>query len=84
MYWSCIRLESGYLYWLCSNSLGYCSLKSEQKAVIKNFINGKDVFAVLPTFLGEVSAMHVFLVLYWQVSLDIWNAFPQLMQIMPY
>ena len=52
MYWSCIRLESGYLYWLCSNSLGYCSLKSEQKAVIKNFINGKDVFAVLPTFLA--------------------------------
>ena len=36
-----------------ANSLGYRSLKSEQKAVITNFIMGKDVFAILPTGYGK-------------------------------
>ena len=35
-----------------ARSLGYISLKSEQKAVIKDFIMGNDVFAVLPTGYG--------------------------------
>ena len=34
-------------------SLGYISLKSEQKAVIKDFVMGNDVFAVLPTGYGK-------------------------------
>ena len=32
-----------------ARSLGYISLKSEQRAVIKDFVKGNDVFAVLPT-----------------------------------
>ena len=36
-----------------ARSLGYISLKSEQKAVIKDFIMGNDVFAVLPTGYGK-------------------------------
>ena len=32
-----------------ASSLGYHSLKSEQKAVIKEFVMGKDVFAIFPT-----------------------------------
>ena len=36
-----------------ARSLGYVSLKSEQKAVIKDFVTGNDVFAVLPTGYGK-------------------------------
>ena len=36
-----------------ARSLGYISLKSEQKTVIKDFITGNDVFAVLPTGYGK-------------------------------
>ena len=36
-----------------ASSLGYHSLKSEQKAVIKEFVMGKDVFAILPTGYGK-------------------------------
>ena len=36
-----------------ARSLGYISLKLEQKAVIKDFVTGNDVFAVLPTGYGK-------------------------------
>ena len=36
-----------------ASSLGYHSLKSEQKAVIKEFVMGKDVFAIFPTGYGK-------------------------------
>ena len=36
-----------------ASSLGYHSLKSEQKAVIKEVIMGKDVFAIFPTAYGK-------------------------------
>ena len=36
-----------------ARSLGYISLKPEQKAVIKDFVTGNDVFAVLPTGYGK-------------------------------
>ena len=36
-----------------ARSFGYVSLKSEQKAVIKDFVTGNDVFAVLPTGYGK-------------------------------
>ena len=35
------------------SSLGYHSLKSEQKAIIKEFVMGKDVFAIFPTAYGK-------------------------------
>ena len=35
------------------SSLGCYSLKSEQKAVIKEFVMGKDVFAIFPTGYGK-------------------------------
>ena len=34
-------------------SLGYCSLKKEQKEIILDFIFGNDVFVVLPTGFGK-------------------------------
>ena len=34
-------------------SLGYCSLKKEQRNIILDFILGNDVFAVLPTGFGK-------------------------------
>ena len=36
-----------------TSSLGYHSLKLEQKAVIKEFVMGKDVFAIFPTGYGK-------------------------------
>ena len=36
-----------------ASTLGYHSLKSEQKAVIKEFVMGKDVFAIFPTGYGK-------------------------------
>ena len=36
-----------------SHSLGYSALKPEQLSVIKSFVCGKDVFAVLPTGFGK-------------------------------
>ena len=36
-----------------ARSLGYVSLESEQKAVIKDFVTGNDVFAVLTTGYGK-------------------------------
>ena len=36
-----------------ASSLGYHSLKSEQKAVIKEFVMRKDVFAIFPTGYGK-------------------------------
>ena len=36
-----------------SRSLGYSALKPEQLSVIKSFVCGKDVFAVLPTGFGK-------------------------------
>ena len=34
-------------------SLGYCSLKQEQRLVISSFVSGNDVFAVLPMGFGK-------------------------------
>ena len=36
-----------------ASSLDYHSLKSEQKAIIKEFVMGKDVFAIFPTAYGK-------------------------------
>ena len=38
---------------LAAQNLGYLSLKEEQREVITNFVQGKDVFAVLPTGFGK-------------------------------
>ena len=38
---------------LCYWSYGYNELKKEQRAVLKGFLNGKDVFGCLPTGLGK-------------------------------
>ena len=46
------------LYECVANLLGYCSLKSDQKAVITIFTMGKDIFVVLPMGYGKISAMH--------------------------
>ena len=35
-----------------ANTLGYPSLKNEQKTVLTNFILGNDIFAMLPTGFG--------------------------------
>ena len=40
-------------------SLGYSALKPEQLRVIKSFVLGKDVFAVLPTGFGKSLATSV-------------------------
>ena len=44
-----------------ANSLGYCSLKLEQKAIITNFIMGKDVLLYFQRAMGKICAMHVYL-----------------------
>ena len=36
-----------------AQSLGYSDLKQEQKAVLKSFVEGKDVFVALPTGYGK-------------------------------
>ena len=38
---------------LAAQNLVYLSLKEEQREVITNFVQGKDVFAVLPTGFGK-------------------------------
>ena len=37
----------------CIQKLGYLQLKPEQLKVIMEFVNGRDVFAVLPTGYGK-------------------------------
>ena len=37
----------------CIQKLGYLQLKPEQLKVITEFVNGRDVFAVLPTGYGK-------------------------------
>ena len=39
---------------LASRSLGYKKLKDLQLGVIKSFVGGKDVFAILPTGCEEI------------------------------
>ena len=36
------------------NNLGFSSLKPQQKMAIDEFINGRDMFIVLPTALGKI------------------------------
>ena len=36
-----------------AQELGYSSMKPEQLEVVSNFVNGRDVFAILPTGFGK-------------------------------
>ena len=42
---------------LAAEELNYTLLKEEQIMVIQEFFNGNDVFVILPTGLGKLSAM---------------------------
>ena len=49
---SCVGIDSA-ISTVLSNQSNINSLKDEQRTVLKAFIGGKDVFALLPTGFGK-------------------------------